>query len=385
MQLYEAVPLSFTKGWYESTVGGQKTLQNAVATQIGLDGTNTSRELPIYVSSDYHAPTVAGREPITASFNFLNLNDIGYEASFRITGYNTSASGDSRTYYGYDYARWAMPLSVEGQSSVFTTGSSIYVNSTVSSSTGESLTISFGSDDYSYPTLQGGRTYDMSLYVSGLPDGSRLSSGFPSGAVSYKENNTSSGGWVTATFVANRDINLNATSFWLYPPAGWTGDLQLQSFTLSVNDYDGVEDAIRDQTDDMNQNHQDTMDKIDDVTDFDDTEQGQMSGDVGDVTNSFNEKMGILSFADSIFDQFFGLFETDNKQPGLVLPEFSIEVQNTSYTVWEKQTFDLSKLDGWFSGLMTAVRFATSFLIYAALIMYIQKIFGAIVQDWSDR
>lgn len=182
--------------------------------------------------------------------------------------------------------------------------------------------------------------------------------------------------------VSTADIRFNAKGF----NTEFTSSFQVWSFGFSnVTDTNSIEEAIRDQTNDMNKNHDETMDKIDDVTDFDSTEQGQMSGDVDDVKNSFNEKMGILSFADSIFDQFFGLFETDNKKPGLVLPAFSIKVQNTSYKVWDDQTFDLSQIDGWFSGLMTAVRFATSFLIYAALVMYIQKIFSAIVQDWSDR
>lgn len=164
------------------------------------------------------------------------------------------------------------------------------------------------------------------------------------------------------------------------------GTLQVRSFSFSPYNSDGdVTDAIRDQTDDMNKNHQDTMDKIDDVTDFDEQEQSGMTGQVDDVQQQLGEKLGILSFADTVIGNFIGLFKDTSEKPGLVFPGFEIEVEGASYTVWEDTTFDLSTIDTGFAGLMSAVRFATSFLVYAALFMYVQKIFSAIMQDWSDR
>ncbi|WP_394970162.1 hypothetical protein [Candidatus Allofournierella merdipullorum] len=161
---------------------------------------------------------------------------------------------------------------------------------------------------------------------------------------------------------------------------------QVRSFAFSPYNSDGdITDAIRDQTDDMNKNHQDTMDKIDDVTDFDEQEQSGMTGQVDDVKGQLDEKLGILSFADTVIGNFIGLFKDTSEKPGLVFPGFDIEVDGTSYTVWEDTTFDLSTIDTGFAGLMSAVRFATSFLVYAALFMYVQKIFSAIMQDWSER
>lgn len=161
---------------------------------------------------------------------------------------------------------------------------------------------------------------------------------------------------------------------------------QVRSFAFSPYNSDGdITDAIRDQTDDINKNHQDTMDKIDDVTDFDEQEQSGMSGQVDDVKGQLDEKLGILSFADTVIGNFIGLFKETSEKPGLVFPGFEIEVDGSSYTVWEDTTFDLSTIDTGFADLMSAVRFATSFLVYAALFMYVQKIFSAIMQDWSER
>lgn len=148
---------------------------------------------------------------------------------------------------------------------------------------------------------------------------------------------------------------------------------------------DGIKEAIDNQTSDINQNHQETMDKIDDITDFDEQEQSGMTGQVDDVQQQLGEKLGILSFADTVIGNFIGLFKETSEKPGLVFPGFDIEVDGTSYTVWEDTTFDLSTIETGFAGLMSAVRFATSFIVYAALFMYVQKIFSAIMQDWSDR
>lgn len=155
--------------------------------------------------------------------------------------------------------------------------------------------------------------------------------------------------------------------------------------TFQNSDFDSIKEAIDNQTTDINQNHQETMDKIDDITDFDEQEQSGMTGQVEDVEQQLGEKLGILSFADTVIGNFIGLFKETSEKPGLVFPGFDIEVDGTSYTVWEDTTFDLSTIDTGFADLMSVVRFATSFLVYAALFMYVQKIFSAIMQDWSDR
>lgn len=387
VQLYSAELLSADGSYYQSDINGQ-WVRNINSFQKPLDGTNVANEVPITLSSDYHAPSLVGRAYLLDSFNFLSLDDVGYTSSMVMTQYNTSASADSKQYYVVNRVKWQNRIGSHFINGVFVNNQSeIFINLKVDgdwSSVGAHVPFKFTYSGTTSPVLKAGVKYNLSGYVVGATSKDTFTWNAAFGAIPINN------GYFSADFTLSSDLNLGDNSdgqytfFTCYDSSGV--DLQVQSLVISaVYDDSDVVDAINNQTDDINKNHDETMDKIDDVTDFDNTEQGQMSGDVDDVKNSFNEKMGILSFADSIFDQFFGLFETDNKKPGLVLPAFSIEVQNTLYTVWDEQTFDLSQLDGWFSGLMTAVRFATSFLIYAALIMYIQKIFSAIVQDWSDR
>ena len=385
VQLYSAELLSADGSYYQSDINGQ-WVNNISDSEKSLDGVNTNFELPVVLSSNYHAPALTGRSYILDSFNFLSLSDIGYTSSMVVTKYITSAS-ESRQYYISDRIRWQNRIGSDFIDKIFVTNQSeIYINLKLDGdwSSGAHVPFKFTYSGHTSPVLKAGIKYNLSGYVIGATSKDTFAWGAAFGTIPITN------GYFSADFIPSSDINLGDISdsyypfFTCYSSSGV--DLQVQSLVISaVYDDDDVVDAINNQTGEINKNHDETMDKIDDVTDFDSTEQGQMSGDVDDVKNSFNEKLGILSFADSIFDQFFGLFETDNKKPGLVLPAFSIEVQNTSYKVWDKQTFDLSQIDGWFSGLMTAVRFATSFLIYAALVMYIQKIFSAIVQDWSDR
>ena len=295
------------------------------------------------MSSDYHAPSLVGRSYLLDSFNFLSLSDIGYTSSLVLTNYNTH-SPDDRSYTIVDRIRWRNRIGSDFIDHIFVTNQSeIYVNLKVDgdwSSGGAHVPFKFTYSGHTSPVLKAGIKYNLSGYVIGATSKDTFTWNSAFGTIPINN------GYFSADFTPSSDINLGDNSdsqYTFFTCSDSSGvDLQVQSLVISaVYDDDDVVDAINNQTGEINKNHDETMDKIDDVTDFDSTEQGQMSGDVDDVKNSFNEKMGILSFADSIFDQFFGLFETDNKKPGLVLPAFSIKVQNTSYKVWDDQTFDL--------------------------------------------
>lgn len=162
--------------------------------------------------------------------------------------------------------------------------------------------------------------------------------------------------------------------------------LHLYSFSaVNLVNFDSVEDAISDQTNEINKNHDETMDKIDDVTDFDEQEQSDLSGAVSGAIDQITEKLGILSFGSHVLNQFIHVFDAAASSPGITLPGFSIDVDGDQHVVWTDQVFDLTSIEDKFGPLITAVHFATSFLVYAALVMYVQKIFSAIMQDWSQK
>ena len=64
----------------------------------------------------------------------------------------------------------------------------------------------------------------------------------------------------------------------------------------------------------------------------------------------------------------------------LTFPGFGLEINGVSYDVWADTNYNLSDLDDKFGGLLSVVRFATSLLVYLALIRYLintyHRIFG---------
>jgi hypothetical protein len=64
----------------------------------------------------------------------------------------------------------------------------------------------------------------------------------------------------------------------------------------------------------------------------------------------------------------------------LTFPGFGIEVEGVSYDVWADTKYNLSDIDDKFGGLMSVIRFASSLLVYLALIRYLintyHRIFG---------
>lgn len=138
---------------------------------------------------------------------------------------------------------------------------------------------------------------------------------------------------------------------------------------------DEIVDAILKQTEDMNSNHQETMDKIESQYD---TSQGSEVGSAAqDFADQASESLGVVSYVDTLFSGLSGLVTAGSTT--LTFPAFAIAVQGTDYQVWQEHTFDLSQLDGWFSGLMAAVRLATSVVVVGAVIHYLQSVYKDVI------
>lgn len=383
VQLFDARTQDFS--WYQSDIHST-TYDNLTSLQKALDGTNVANELPALIASDYHAPSVSARSYITDTYNLLNLTDIGYYADTLLTAYNQSATSEYKTYTVVDRITWKQRVRFtwgDTQSVFITDMSNIYMNCSSSVSSDTFLGIDLTLPSYEMPSLRSGQEYIFSVYCSGIPSGTYF------GASDDSDLGVSvpfDGNYAFFYFTPKKDYSLSDIGLYFHIVGQSNINLQLQSLTVTaVYDDDDVVDAINNQTDDMNKNHDETMDKIDDVTDFDDQEQSDLTGAVDGASDQINEKLGILSFGDHVLDQFIGIFDAAAGSPGITLPGFSIEVNGVQHVVWTDQVFDLSTIEDKFGPLMTAVHFATSFLVYAALVMYVQKIFGAIMQDWSDK
>lgn len=115
-----------------------------------------------------------------------------------------------------------------------------------------------------------------------------------------------------------------------------------------------------------------------DLTRPSDSDVNSASGTLSD-TSDVTAKTGLFTSIDNLTQGVFNLFSN----PGsisLTFPGFGMEIDGVSYDVWADTKYNLSDIDDKFGGLMSVVRFATTLLVYLALIRYLintyHRIFG---------
>lgn len=115
-----------------------------------------------------------------------------------------------------------------------------------------------------------------------------------------------------------------------------------------------------------------------DLTRPSDSDVDSASGKLSD-TSDVKAATGLFSSIDNLTQGVFNLFANPGSTT-LTFPGFGMEVDGVSYDVWADTAYNLSDIDDKFSGLMSVVRFATSLLVYLALIRYLintyHRIFG---------
>lgn len=97
--------------------------------------------------------------------------------------------------------------------------------------------------------------------------------------------------------------------------------------------------------------------------------------DTSDVT----AKTGLFTSIDNLTQGVFNLFSNPGSST-LTFPGFGLDIDGVSYDVWADTNYKLSDIDDKFGGLVSVVRFASSLLVYLALIRYLintyHRIFG---------
>lgn len=115
-----------------------------------------------------------------------------------------------------------------------------------------------------------------------------------------------------------------------------------------------------------------------DLTRPSDSDVNSASGTLSD-TSDVTSKTGLFTSIDNLTQGVFNLFANPGSTT-LTFPGFGMEINGVSYDVWADANYNLSDVDNKFSGLMSVVRFATSLLVYLALIRYLintyHRIFG---------
>ena len=115
-----------------------------------------------------------------------------------------------------------------------------------------------------------------------------------------------------------------------------------------------------------------------DLTRPSDSDVNSASGSLSD-TSDVEAATGLFTSIDNLTQGVFNLFSNPGSTE-LTFPGFRLEIDGASYDVWADTVYNLSAIDDKFSGLMSVVRFATTLLVYLALIRYLinayHRIFG---------
>lgn len=115
-----------------------------------------------------------------------------------------------------------------------------------------------------------------------------------------------------------------------------------------------------------------------DLTRPSDSNVDSASGTLSD-TSDVTAKTGLFTSIDNLTQGVFNLFANPGSTT-LTFPGFGLEINGVSYDVWSDTAYNLSDINDKFGGLVSVVRFASSLLVYLALIRYLintyHRIFG---------
>ena len=115
-----------------------------------------------------------------------------------------------------------------------------------------------------------------------------------------------------------------------------------------------------------------------DLTRPSDSAVNSASGTLSD-TSDVKAATGLFTSIDNLTQGVFNLFSNPGSTT-LTFPGFGVEIDGVSYDVWADTNYNLSDIDDKFGGLMSVVRFASTLLVYLALIRYLvntyHRIFG---------
>lgn len=192
--------------------------------------------------------------------------------------------------------------------------------------------------------------------------------------VSYNQYNNTNQIWSSKNSPSSYTVTVNTSDIPANLDADHAQDIltALNNINSSVNTADKeARKRLEAINNSINNNYQDLTRPSDSAVD---SASGTLS-DTSDVT----AKTGLFTSIDNITQGVFNLFANPGSTE-LTFPGFGMEINGVSYDVWADTNYNLSDLDDKFGGLLSVVRFATSLLVYLALIRYLintyHRIFG---------
>lgn len=192
--------------------------------------------------------------------------------------------------------------------------------------------------------------------------------------VSYNMYNATQQTWSGKGFPSSATVTINKSDI----PPNLDSDHAQDILTALNNINSSVNTADQEARKRLEAINNSINNNYNDLTRPSDSDVNSASGTLSD-TSDVTAKTGLFTSIDNLTQGVFNLF-TNPGSTTLTFPGFGVEIDGVSYDVWADTNYNLSDIDDKFGGLMSVVRFASSLLVYLALIRYLintyHRIFG---------
>lgn len=192
--------------------------------------------------------------------------------------------------------------------------------------------------------------------------------------VNYNMYNATNQTWLLKSGPSSATVTINTSDI---PPNLDAG--QAQDILTALNNINGsVTTADKEARKRLEAINNSINNNYNDLTRPSDSDVDSASGTLSD-TSDVTAKTGLFTSIDNLTQGVFNLFSNPGSTT-LTFPGFGVEIDGVSYDVWADTKYNLSDIDNKFGGLLSVVRFASSLLVYLALIRYLintyHRIFG---------
>lgn len=192
--------------------------------------------------------------------------------------------------------------------------------------------------------------------------------------VSYNHYNNTNQTWNSSNVPSSYNVPINLSDI----PANLDADRAQDILTALNNINSSVNTADKESRKRLEAINNSINNNYNDLTRPSDSAVDSASGTLSD-TSDVEAATGLFTSIDNITQGVFNLFSNPGSTT-LTFPGFGMEINGVSYDVWADTKYNLSDLDSKFGGFMSVVRFASSLLVYLALIRYLintyHRIFG---------
>lgn len=192
--------------------------------------------------------------------------------------------------------------------------------------------------------------------------------------VNYNMYNNTNQTWLGNGFSPSATVTINTSDI----PANLDVDRAQDILTALNNINSSVNTADKEARKRLEAINNSINNNYNDLTRPSDSEVNSASGTLSD-TSDVTAKTGLFTSIDNLTQGVFNLFSNPGSTT-LTFPGFGVEIDGVSYDVWSDTKYNLSDIDDKLGGLMSVVRFASSLLVYLALIRYLvntyHRVFG---------